>query len=87
MRSMALAKKSRSRLAEMVRGVFHHVGDQLAHKPVELLVDEVVSFQDVQRRLGIEASKGIERLRNRPEARSAAMRRSLEATNGLHRFR
>ena len=59
-------------------GVFHHVGDQLAHKPVELLVDEVVFFQDVQRRLGIEASKASSALRNRPEARSAAMRRSLE---------
>ena len=43
-------------------GVFHHVGDELAHKAIELLVDKVVLLEDGQRRLGVQPCKSIQRL-------------------------
>ena len=42
--------------------VFHHVGDELAHKTIKLLVDQIVFFQNHQSCLYIQARQGIEGL-------------------------
>jgi hypothetical protein len=86
MRSMALARNSRSRLGDGAR-IFHHVGDELAHKAVELVVDQIVLLEDGHRRLGVQARKASSALRSMLEAISAATRSSLRAANGRRRFR
>jgi hypothetical protein len=49
-------------LDEMVRGVFHHEGDQLSHQALELLVDQVVRLQHLDRAVDVEAGERVERL-------------------------
>ena len=41
-------------------GVFHHVGDELAHKTVKFLVNQIVFFEDGNRSSGIEAGKRVQ---------------------------